>query len=87
MKNETIDTSSPAASQHNRSKPRQGASTGRDAIVLEMGPEQQNQGRHRRRIAELGKLADVHKRVVNRLLERSIEKDDQPKGPQLTIVK
>ena len=56
------------------------------AIVFEMEREEKYYGKDSKRLAELEKLAEIQQRVVSRILDRSIEKADQPKRPYLTIV-
>lgn len=87
MKDETHDSTDPTASHFNRKKAWQGATTDPGAIILDINPERLHPVTHRRRMAELGKLVDVHRRVVTRILDRSVEKYNQPKGPHLTVVK
>ena len=57
------------------------------AIILEMKREEPYPGKPARRLEELTKLAAVQKRVVSRMLDRSIEKPLQPKRPHLTVIK
>jgi hypothetical protein len=40
-----------------------------------------------RRLANLKELAALQEKVVNRMLDGSVEGDDRPKGPHLTVVK
>jgi hypothetical protein len=86
MKDETPNITDLIASPFNRKKTRQGATTDPGTIILEINPEQLHHHRHIRRMAELGKLAVVQRRVVSRMLDRSIEKASQPKAPHLTVV-
>ena len=57
------------------------------AIILEMEREHQYNGSHSKRLAELKRIAALQETVVHRLLEKSIDKSDQPKRPHLTVVK
>ena len=87
MKDDIPDITDLSARHFNHKRTRQDAATSPGAIVLEISAGQRHRGEHRRRMLELGKLASVQKRVLSRMLERSIEKSGQPKGPHLTVVK
>ena len=56
------------------------------AIIVEMEREENYYRKHTRRLAELKRIAALQEIVVRRLLDRSIEKPGQPKGPHLTVV-
>ena len=57
------------------------------AIKMEMYRERKYYGDHTKRLAELKELAALQEKVVQRMLDRSIEEHDQPKRPHLTVVK
>lgn len=57
------------------------------AVILEWDPEKQSYGKHARRMNDLTKLAALQKEVIQRVLDRSIEKSVHPKKPHLTVVK
>ena len=56
-------------------------------MILEMEREEELHGKHSRRLAKLKELAALQEKVVNRMLNGSVEGDDRPKGPHLTVVK
>jgi hypothetical protein len=56
-------------------------------MILEMKREEKYYGKHTKRLAELKKLAALQEKVVHRMLDGSIEGDDQPKRPRLRVVK
>jgi hypothetical protein len=86
MNNEiTIASSIGNAPDKNRTLQESAADPG--ATILVIDQEKKFHGEHTRRMAELKMLADVQERVVSRMLERSIEKTDQPKVPHLRVVK
>ena len=87
MKDERPDITDRIAGHFNRDKTLQGASATPGADILEIDPDKPHHGEHNRRMAELGKLADVQKRVVTRILDSSNEKPSQPKRPHLTVVR
>jgi len=49
------------------------------AVILKM--------KHTKRMAEFTKQAAFQERVIRRVLERSLEKYNQPKEPHLTVIK
>ena len=57
------------------------------AIIFEMKREEQYHGKHTKRMEELAQLAEIQERVIHRMLDRAIDKSDQPKRPHLTVVK
>ena len=67
--------------------PPQEAAADLGAIILEMEHEKKYYGEHTERMEKLTMLAEVQERVIHRLLDRAIEKPDQPKRPYLTVVK
>ena len=71
----------------NQKRPMKESAADLGAIILEMKREEQCYGKHTKHMAELMTLADVQKRVVSRMLDRSIEKPTHPKRPHLKIVK
>ena len=75
------------ACHSNQDKSLQEAAADLGAIILEMEREEQYYGKHTKRLAELKKLAALQEKVVLRMLDKSIEKPDQPKRPHLTVVK
>jgi len=75
------------ASYSNQDKSLQEAAADLGAIILEMEREEECYGKHTKRLAELKKLAALQEKVVLRMLDKSIEKPDQPKRAHLTVVK
>lgn len=71
----------------NQERPIQESAADLRAIILEMKREEQYYGKHIKRMAELTMLAKIQERVIHRMLDRAIEKSDQPKGPHLKVVK
>jgi hypothetical protein len=57
------------------------------AMILEMEREEDCQGRHSKRLAELKRARAIQEKVVLRMLDGSIEGDERPKGPRLRVVK
>ena len=57
------------------------------AIILEMDCEEELNGAHSRRLAELKRVRALQERVVHRMLDNSIHKSDQLKRPHLTVLK
>lgn len=64
-----------------------GAAADLGAIKLDMYRERKSYGEYARRMAELRKLAAVKERVLERLLDNSLEKAELQKKPHLTVVK
>ena len=75
------------ASYSNQDKSLQETAADLGAIILEMEREEQCYGKHTKRLAELKKLAALQEKVVQRILDNSIDEHDQPKRPHLTVVK
>ena len=75
------------ASYSNQDKTLQESAAELGAMILEMEREEQCYGKHSKRLAELKKLAALQEKVVHRMLDRGLEKADQPKRPHLTVVK
>ena len=71
----------------NQESPPQEAAADLGALNLEMNRLKQRYRKCTKRMEELTPLAEVQERVIHRLLDRAIEKPDQPKKPHLTIVK
>jgi hypothetical protein len=71
----------------NQKRPLQEAGADLGATILEMKREEQYNGAHTKRMAKLTKLAVIQEELVHRILDRAIQKQDQPKKPHLTIVK
>ena len=57
------------------------------AMILEMEREEELHGKNTERLAELKRVRALQEKVVQRMLERSIEGDEPPKGPRLRVVK
>ena len=57
------------------------------AMILEMEREEELHGAHSRRLAELKRVRALQEKVVMRMLDRSIEGSERPKGPHLRVVK
>ena len=75
------------ASHSNQDKTLQETAADLGAIILEMEREEEFYGKHTKRMAKLKKLTELQEIVVHRMLDKSIEKSDQPKRPHLTVVK
>ena len=75
------------ASYSNQDKSLQESAADLGAIILEMEREEECYGKHSKRLAELKKLVALQEKVVQRMLDRSIDESDQPKRPNLTVVK
>ena len=71
----------------NQERPIQEAAADLGALVLEMEREEKHYGKNTKRMAELAQLAEIQERVIHRMLDRAIDKSDQPKRPHLTVVK
>jgi hypothetical protein len=71
----------------NRDKTPEEATSDLGATILEMSREERYYGKHTRRMATLKKIAVLQEKVVHRMLDKSLEKHDQPKRPHLTVVK
>jgi hypothetical protein len=56
-------------------------------MILEMEREGESRGMHTKRMAELARVRALQEKVVLRMLDKSIEGDDLPKGPRLRVVK
>jgi len=56
-------------------------------MILEMEREAEFFGMHTERMAELMRVRALQEKVVLRMLDRSIEGNEQPKRPHLTVVK
>ena len=56
------------------------------AMILEMEREEELHGAHSRRLAELKRVRALQEKVVMRMLERSVEGEERPKGPRLTVI-
>ena len=87
MKDDTPNIADIIASYSNQDKTLYESAADLGAIILEMEKEEQYYGKHSKRLAELKKIAALQDIVVSRLLEKSIDKSDQPKRPHLTVVK
>ena len=57
------------------------------ALNLEIKRLKQRYRKYTKRMEELTQLGEIQERVIHRMLDRAIEKPDQPKKPHLTIVK
>ena len=57
------------------------------AMILEMEREEEFHDAHSKRLAELKRVRELQERIVMRMLDRSIEGSERPKGPHLTVVK
>lgn len=57
------------------------------AMIVEMERGGHRYGTHKRRLAELKKIAALQEILVRRLLDNSIKKSEQPNRPHLTVVK
>jgi hypothetical protein len=75
------------AGYYNQDKTLRKSAADLGAMILEMKREGKYYGRHSRRLAELKKLAALQEKVVDRMLDISIEGHDRPKGPRLRVVK
>ena len=75
------------ASYSNQDKILEESAADLGAMILEMEREEKYSGKHTKRMAKLKKLAELQEMIVHRMLDRSIEKFDQPKKPHLTVVK
>ena len=75
------------ASYSNQDKTLMESAADLGAMILEMEREEEYYGQHSKRLAELKKLAALQEKVVQRMLDRSIDESTQPKRPRLTIVK
>ena len=75
------------ASYSNQDKTLEESAADLGAMILEMEREEEYYGKNTRRLAKLKKLAELQEIVVNRMLDNSINKSDQPKRPHLTVVK
>jgi hypothetical protein len=71
----------------NQERPIQESAADLGAIIFEMKREEKYYGKHTKRMAELTKLTDIQERVIHRMLDRAIEKSDQPERPHLKVVK
>ena len=56
-------------------------------MILEMERDEDCRGRQSRRLAELKKLSALQEKLVNRMLSKSIEADEQSKKPHLKLIK
>ena len=75
------------ASYSNQDKTLQESADDLGAMMLEMERGEECYGKHSKRLAELKGLAALQEKVVQRMLDSSIEQSDQPKRPHLTVVK
>ena len=75
------------ASYSNQDKTLQESAADLGEMILEMEREEKYYGKHTKRLTELKKPAALQENVVHRMLDKSIEKSDQPKRPHLTVVK
>jgi len=57
------------------------------AMILEMEREGESRGVHTKRMAELMRVRALQEKVVLRMLDRSVEGSEPPKGPRLRVVK
>jgi hypothetical protein len=57
------------------------------AMILEMEHGAEFFGMPTERMAELMRVRALQEKVVLRMLDRSVEKDDPPMGPRLRVVK
>jgi len=73
------------ASYSNQDKTLEESAADLGATILEIGQEKALSGEHTRRMAELKKVAELQKKVVHRLLDRTVEDLNQPKRPHLTV--
>ena len=71
----------------NQESPPQEAADDLGALILEMKQLKQRYRQYAKRMEELTKFAIIKEEVVHRMLDKAIEKPDQPKKPHLTIVK
>ena len=75
------------AGQSNQDKTLYESAADLGAMILEMEREEELNGKTAERLAELKRVRALQEKVVFRMLERSIEGDDRPKGPRLRVVK
>ena len=71
----------------NQESPPQEAADDLGALILEMKHLKQRYRQYTKRTEELTQFAEIQERMIHVLLDRAIEKPDQPKKPHLTIVK
>jgi len=75
------------ASYSNQEKTLEESAADLGATILEIDREKVISGEHTRRMAELKKIAKLQEKIVHRLLDRTVEDNNQPKRPHLTVVK
>ena len=87
MKNDIPNIADIIASYANQDKTLYESAADLGAIIFEMERENLHNGMHSKRLAELKRIKALQETVIHRLLEKSIDKSDQPKRPHLTVVK
>ena len=71
----------------NQESPPQEAAADLGALNLEINRLKQRYRKYTKRMEELTQFAIIKEEVAHRMLDKAIEKSDQPKKPHLTVVK
>jgi len=71
----------------NQESPPQEAADDLGALILEMKHLKQRYRQYTKRTEELAQFAEIQERIIHVMLDKAIEKPDQPKKPHLTVVK